>query len=70
MTEKKRKAFLFKKATPPKQRASLHFSGHTFSISQCLSFVPIFDGKKCQYCVEIKGFVQGYKPAFAQSRKI
>ena len=29
--------------------ASLHFSGHIFSISSCLSFVPSFDRKMRQY---------------------
>ena len=29
--------------------ASLHFSGHTFSISPCSSFVPTFDGKMRHY---------------------
>ena len=35
--------------TTQKCLASLYFSGHTFSISPCSSFVPAFDGKMRQY---------------------
>ena len=38
----------FKVSEITNQVASLHFRGHTFSTSPCLSFVPIFDGKMRQ----------------------